>query len=138
LCGCGVEFRQDRKVSELARIDAEHRGKLCVIRLHGEVDISNDREVLAAIETAVPHSALRLIMDLTHTTYLDSAGLALLLRLAQRLQARRQQMRIVAPLGSPVRTVLELTGMLGVIPVEGRLEDAVRESEQGDGRQESS
>ena len=125
-------------MSELARVEAEHRGNLCVIRLYGEVDISNDREVLAAIETAVPHSALRLIVDLTHTTYLDSAGLALLLRLAERLQARRQQMWIVAPLGSPVRTVLELTGLPRVIPLEGRLEDAVTASEQEEGRQESS
>lgn len=118
-------------MSELARVEAEQRGLLCVIRLHGEVDISNDKEVLAAIEMAVPHSALRLIVDLTHTTYLDSAGLALLLRLAERLQARRQQMGIVAPVGSPVRTVLELTGLPRVIPLEARLEDAVRESEPG-------
>jgi anti-sigma B factor antagonist len=118
-------------VSELAHVEAEHRGLLCVIRLHGEVDISNDKEVLAAIEMAVPHSALRLIVDLTHTMYLDSAGLALLLRLAERLQARRQQMGIVAPVGSPVRTVLELTGLPRVIPLEARLEDAVRESERG-------
>ena len=118
-------------VSELARVEAEQRGILCVIRLHGEVDISNDREVLSAIEMAVPHSALRLIVDLTHTTYLDSAGLALLMRLAERLQARRQQMLIVSPPGSPVHTVLELTGLPSVVPLKARLEDAVRESEQG-------
>jgi anti-anti-sigma factor len=118
-------------VTELARVEAEQRGLLCVIRLHGEVDISNDKEVLAAIEMAVPHGALRLIVDLTHTTYLDSAGLALLFRLAERLQARRQQMGIVAPVESPVRTVLELTGLPRVIPLEARLEDAVRESEPG-------
>jgi anti-sigma B factor antagonist len=118
-------------VSELARVEAEQRGILCVIRLYGEVDISNDREVLSAIEMAVPHSALRLIVDLTHTTYLDSAGLALLMRLAERLQVRRQQMLIVSPRGSPVRTVLELTGLPLVVPLEARLEDAVRQSEQG-------
>jgi len=118
-------------VSELARVEAEQRGILCVIRLYGEVDISNDREVLSAIEMAVPHSALRLIVDLTHTTYLDSAGLALLMRLAERLQVRRQQMLIVSPRGSPVRTVLELTGLPRVVPLEARLEDAVRQSEQG-------
>jgi len=55
-------------VSELARVEAEQRGNLCVIRLHGEVDISNDKEVLSAIEMAVPHSAVRLIVDLTNTT----------------------------------------------------------------------
>jgi anti-sigma B factor antagonist len=118
-------------MSELARVEADHRGALCIIRVHGEVDISNDKEVLAAIETAVPHSALRIVVDLTNTTYLDSAGLSLLLRLAERLQARRHQMQIVAPPGSPVRTVLELTGLPRVIPVEGRLEDAVGESERG-------
>lgn len=118
-------------MSELARVEAEQRGILCVIRLYGEVDISNDREVLSAIEMAVPHSSLRLIVDLTHTTYLDSAGLALLMRLAERLQVRRQQMLIVSPRGSPVRTVLELTGLPAVVPLEARLEDAVRQSEQG-------
>jgi len=95
------------------------------------VDISNDKEVLSAIEMAVPHSAVRLIVDLTNTTYLDSAGLALFIRLAERLQARRQQMLIVSPRGSPVRTVLEITGLPSVVPLEARLEDAVRESEQG-------
>lgn len=118
-------------MSALARVEAEDHGTLCVIRLEGEVDISNDKEVLAAIESAVPQSALRLIVDLTHTTYLDSAGLALLLRLAERLRARRHQMRIVASPRSAVRTVLELTGLPRVIPVDGRLEDAVGESEKG-------
>ena len=40
-------------------------------------------------------------------------------------------MLIVSPRGSPVRTVLELTGLPSVVPLKARLEDAVRESEQG-------
>jgi anti-anti-sigma factor len=117
-------------VSELARIEAEQRGALSLIRIHGEVDISNDARVLAAMEEAVPQGAVRIVVDLTHTTYLDSAGLALLLRLGERLQGRRQHLTLVVPVGSPVRAVLELTGLPRVISLQTRLEDALAESAQ--------
>jgi anti-anti-sigma factor len=56
---------------------------------------------------------------------LDSSGVALLLRLAERLQTRRRQLHLVVPRGSPVRRVLVFTGLPRVIPVEARLEDAL-------------
>ena len=58
-------------------------------------------------------------------TYLDSAGVALLLRLAERLRSRRRQLHLVVPRGSPVRRVLHFTGVPRVIPLEARLEDAL-------------
>jgi anti-sigma B factor antagonist len=118
-------------VNTLVRVESEQHGSLCLVRVYGEIDMSNDQEVLTAIQVAVARNTLRLVVDLTHTTYLDSAGLALLLRLAERLQARDQGLSVVVPVDSPVRTAFELTGLPSVINVESRLEDAMSESTLG-------
>lgn len=62
---------------------------------------------------------------------LDSAGVALVLRLAERLRARRRQLHLVVPRGSSVRRVFDLTGLPRVIPLEARLEDALARCDCG-------
>ena len=52
------------------------------------------------------------------TTYLDSAGIAGLFRLAERLRIRRQDLRLVVPPDSPIRAVLRLTHLDHVIQVD--------------------
>jgi anti-anti-sigma factor len=112
-------------VSDLARVEGERQGTLCLVRVHGEIDLSNAHEVSAEIGVAMGQDARRLVVDLSDLTYLDSAGVALLLRLAERLRTRRRQLRLVVPRGSPVRRVLDFTGLPRVIPLEARLEDAL-------------
>ena len=121
-------------MNELARVErvaGEQQGTLCLVRVHGEVDLSNAQEVSAAIGNAMGQEARRLVVDLSDITYLDSAGVALLLRLAERLRARRRQLYLVVPRGSPVRRVLDFTGLPRVIPLEARLEDALARSDRG-------
>jgi anti-anti-sigma factor len=112
-------------------VEGEQQGTLCLVRVHGEVDLSNAQEVSAAIGNAMGQEARRLVVDLSDITYLDSAGVALLLRLAERLRARRRQLYLVVPRGSPVRRVLDFTGLPRVIPLEARLEDALARSDRG-------
>jgi anti-anti-sigma factor len=118
-------------VSDLARVEGEQQGALCLVRVHGEIDLSNAHEVSSAIGLVMGQEARRLVVDLSDITYLDSAGVALLLRLAERLRARRRELHVVVPPGSPVRRVLHFTGLPRVIPVDARLEDALA---QGDAR----
>jgi anti-anti-sigma factor len=112
-------------MSDLARVEGEQQGTLCLVRVHGEIDLSNAHEVSSAIGIAMGQEAQGLVVDLSDITYLDSAGVALLLRLAERLRARRRQLHLVVPRGSPVRRVLDFTGLPRVIPLEARLEDAL-------------
>lgn len=118
-------------MSDLARVEGERQGTLCLIRVHGEIDLSNAREVSSKIGVVMGQEARRLVVDLSDTTYLDSAGVALLLRLAERLRVRRRQLHLVVPRGSPVRRVLDFTGLPRVIPLEARLEDALAQSHAG-------
>ena len=110
-------------MSELARVEAEHRGELCLVHIRGEVDISNAREVTAAVEAAIPNGHPRVAIDLTETTYLDSAGVQLLFVLADRLRVRRHELRLIVPAGSPIRAVLELTTLPKLIPTEAPLDE---------------
>jgi anti-anti-sigma factor len=118
-------------MSDLARVEGERQGTICLVRVHGEIDLSNAHEVSSAIGTVMGQEARWLVVDLSDITYLDSSGVALLLRLAERLQTRRRQLHLVVPRGSPVRRVLVFTGLPRVIPVEARLEDALAQCDSG-------
>ena len=119
------------ELARVERVEGEQQGTLCLVRVHGEVDLSNAQEVSAAIGNAMGQEARGLVVDLSDITYLDSAGVALLLRLAERLRARRRQLYLVVPRGSPVRRILDFTGLPRVIPLEARLEDALARSDRG-------
>ena len=118
-------------MSDLARVEGERQGTICLVRVHGEIDLSNAHEVSSAIGTVMGQETRWLVVDLSEITYLDSSGIALLLRLAERLQTRRRQLHLVVPRGSPVRRVLVFTGLPRVIPVEARLEDALAQCNAG-------
>jgi anti-anti-sigma factor len=67
-------------------------------------------------------------VDLTATTYLDSAGLALLFGLATALRQHQQELRLVVADGSPIVRMLRLTGLADTIPMHPTLEAALAAS----------
>jgi anti-anti-sigma factor len=78
-----------------------------VVAVAGELDISN----VAALEDAtfdLPNEALGLVLDLTATTFIDSATIGLLFELHRALGRRGQPLRVVCSLGAPTRRVLDL------------------------------
>jgi anti-anti-sigma factor len=116
-------------MSDLARIEVERLGGLQVVRVHGEIDISNARDLGEAIENAVSNGLHGFVLDLSATRYLDSAAVELLFRLAARLAARRLAMRLIVPADSPIRGVLELTGVPRAVAIEERLAEPDSDAE---------
>lgn len=110
----------------LARVEVEQVRSLCVLRISGEIDISNADELSAEIEAAVANGPSTLVVDLTYTTYLDSAGVKLLFLFADRFRTRRRELRLVVPPDAPIRAVLELTGLPQVLRLEDHLEEGPR------------
>jgi anti-anti-sigma factor len=102
-------------MSELASVQAQQRGSDLVVCIAGEIDISNAREVSSALEEVVPNGTPAIVVDLSQVTYLDSAGVKLLMHLADRLRLRRRELRLVIPDNAPIRAVLELTGLLTMV-----------------------
>jgi hypothetical protein len=40
-------------MSDLARVEGEQQGSLCLVRVHGEIDLSNAHEVSSALGIAI-------------------------------------------------------------------------------------
>lgn len=92
--------------------------RVCV---SGEVDLANVALVLDAVIGALADDPDVVLLDLSDTTYLDSAGIAMVFRLGQRMTHRRQTLALVVPSHAPIRAVLELTRMRDLIPIHETL-----------------
>ena len=102
-----------------------------VVRLTGEVDLSNVGSLTGLVEGAVTNAAFGLVLDLSEVSYLDSTGLRLVFQLSRELQGRQQQLRLVVPPDSLIWRVLRLSGVPSVLQVSDRLADALPPSAAG-------
>src|SRR3954451_10132728 len=82
-----------------------------VVRISGEVDMANALQVRQAIEDAA-QAGLAIVVDLTHTTFIDSSGLSELVRPLH--DGHLVSIRGANPL---VRRMLDLTGIDVVLKV---------------------
>jgi anti-anti-sigma factor len=110
---------------ELAEVQVVAHPVAPVVRIRGEVDLSNVESVQATIVEALSHAAPGIVLDLTETSYLDSSGIRLLFELAERLQARRQRLLLVVTEAALVRRMLVLTKLEDAVPLYGSVDDAL-------------
>lgn len=108
-------------MTDLARVESSTVDGTPIVRVSGEVDLSNAELVRDKIAAAVPDTAAVIVLDLSETAYLDSAGIAMIFRLAERLEYNRQELRLVVPPDAPIRAVIRLTRMDRVIPTQDAL-----------------
>jgi anti-anti-sigma factor len=102
---------------------SEHDGVYALV-VSGELDISNVR-LLRDAAVLVPNEALGLVVDLTETTFVDSATVGLLFELKHNLERRAQVLRVVCAPGSPAERVLTMTSFDDELTGESTLEDAI-------------
>lgn len=112
---------------KLADVQFSDHERVVVVRLSGEVDLSNAQSIEGAIVEATPNHALALILDVTALDYLDSAGIHLIYKLREKLRARGQTMRLVIPADSPANDALRLAGVPRNVDTAETLEAAIAE-----------
>jgi anti-anti-sigma factor len=110
----------------LAQLAFEQHGRALVVRIQGEIDLSNAGQIRDDVTGAVPHDAAGVALDLTGTTYLDSSGIRLLFDLAERLHARRQLLVLVVTDRALVRRVILLTKLDDAVPLHVSVDDALK------------
>lgn len=93
-----------------AKVESSAENGLTRIILRGEIDLANSAAVEDELREAVSHQLSAVSVDLTDLTYIDSAGIRILYRLASRLQALRIVPELIVPLDSPTRRLIELSG----------------------------
>jgi anti-anti-sigma factor len=82
----------------------------------GELDGAETESVRVRLLAALPSEADGLVCDLSSLSYIDSAGVHMLHRLARALQAEGQQIALVLPATPTPREVLDITGITKAIP----------------------
>jgi anti-sigma B factor antagonist len=77
-----------------------------IVKLTGEVDMSNVDSVRAAVDLAIAHDPERIVFDVGDLEFIDSSGLAMLLAVAEQISV--VELHRPRPL---IRRVIELTGL---------------------------
>jgi len=112
-------------VSTVADISLERQGDAVTARLRGEVDMTNASFVREELTSAVSNEARVLVIDLSETSYLDSAAIEVLFELSRRLARRRQELSLVVPSSSPLRRMLTVCDVTTVAPMHDTLAAAL-------------
>ena len=90
----------------------------------GEIDLTNAQSLRDALLSALNAGALGLVVDLTTATFLDSAGVAALVRARRRAGAAETTVRLAVTAPAVLR-VLDLVGIDQLIEVHPSVAEAV-------------
>ena len=110
-------------MDDLARVHVALVDDCYVATITGEIDMSNAEDLARVLEEQLVRDADRHIVDLSGTTYLDSAGVRMLFAISERLQTRGRDLHVVVPEAAAIHRVLSSsTSRAGTAPpVGGRL-----------------
>ncbi len=99
-------------------------GRTAVLKLPAEMDLTVADAVREALLSVLNAGALGLVVDMTGTTFCDSAGITALVRAARRADANGATMRLAVTV-PPVLRVLTLVGIDRLIDVYPDVDAAV-------------
>jgi anti-anti-sigma factor len=112
-------------VNPLATVRIEWHEDVPVARVMGEIDASNVVEVGDSLRGLVTNQSRCLVVDLSDTQYLDSAGINLLFAIGEELRSRQVGLRLVVVPTSPIARMLSITSLDRAFPTHGTLPDAL-------------
>ena len=106
-------------MSHQCGIDVERVDGSCVVRLRGEIDLSNAADVEAQLLDAA-RGITALVVDLAEVGYIDSSGFGMLERIAH-----HAPLRIVVPSTAVVARAFAVTGIDQIVAVYPSVERAL-------------
>jgi anti-anti-sigma factor len=102
---------------------------VCVIAVRGELDLSTASDLERPLEDAVSSGDASVLIDLTECEFIDSTGIALIVRAWQRLDraadGEGSGQVVISSDNDQVRRVLEITGLELSIPIHSTREQAL-------------
>jgi anti-sigma B factor antagonist len=97
-----------------------------IVVLPAEIDVTNSDEVLAQLAAALTPGVPLVIADMTSTVFCDTSGVRALVEANNRAETGNIGFRLAIPPEGSVRRVLELTGIIRVLPVYLGLDEAIK------------
>ena len=102
----------------------ENAGMVAVVAISGRIDSNTSPELARVLTDTIASGNARLVLDLTATQYLSSAGLRILLLTAKQIEKVSGRF-VIHGLCDRVRDVLDLSGFLSELKVCGDRTEAV-------------
>lgn len=100
-----------------------------VIAIRGELDLSTATDLEAPLEEAIASGDASVLIDLTDCEFIDSTGIALIVRAWQRLDRSAEGdgsgRLVIASHNDQVRRVLEVTGLDLSIPIHSTRDEGL-------------
>jgi anti-sigma B factor antagonist len=103
---------------------AELEGGVRVVSVRGELDLGTAPELEGPLEDAIGAEA-PLLIDLSECEFIDSTGIAMIVRAWQRLGEGGNGRVVICSGNEQVRRVLEVTGLEREIPVRASRDAAL-------------
>ena len=107
------------------RLDIEQIDGVPIARLNEDLDAANAAAVQRKLAEALGPDTLSLVIDLSGTRYLDSAGIDMLLRLGDRLDHRRAKLILVIPESSPLNRLVAIVGLPEALAIRPSVDEAL-------------
>ncbi len=102
----------------LFALDVAATDGLTTIAVAGELDLASADAFTATIAEGL--AAGSVLVDLSALTFMDSSGVRALNTALREASQRKRELRVRAEMQPSVVQILELTGMMGLLPIEDR------------------
>jgi anti-sigma B factor antagonist len=104
-------------VEPVLLVEVLRDGNAATVRIEGEVEFATAPRLRATLVELAQHGASPVTVDLAGVSFLDSAGISLLVQAKKRLQAAGSDLALRTPTRS-VRRVLEISGVSELFVIE--------------------
>ncbi len=112
----------------MSALDIERIDGVPIAHVSDDLDAANAATVQRQLADTLGPDASTLIVDLSDTRYLDSAGIDMLLRLSDRLDHRRAKLILVIPATSQLKRLAAIVGLPDAIAIHPTLPEALQEA----------
>ncbi len=101
-------------------------GDCTIVDVGGELELHNAPQLREELRAICDVDAPRLVVDLSHVSFIDSSGIGVLVGGLKRAREHGGTFALVCP-QPRVRRVFEITGLLQAIPIFESLPEALKE-----------
>ncbi len=105
----------------------ELEGGIRALAVRGELDMNTAPELEAPLEEALTAEDASIMLDLSECEFIDSTGIALIVRAWQRLGGNGNGRLVLCCFNPQVQRLLKITGVSSSIPVHEERERALAE-----------
>jgi anti-sigma B factor antagonist len=116
--------RTGRKPARGAVKDVRWVRRTAVVEVSGDIDLSSSPEFLGAMLRVLGEKPRRIIVNLAEVPYMDSSGVATLVKVLRKVRAAGQTLAL-AGLNDRVRSIFEITKLDGFFEIHPTEKEAM-------------